>query len=274
MKPMISDPAFDFLCQLVHKHLGLQWDQSKKNLAYMRLHSRLTCLGISNFDEYCSFLQSPDGEAELQELFDAVTTNHTQFFREKQQLDYLQQKILAKWQTVPAYPNGRKIRAWSAGCSTGEEPYTLAMIFFETFGSHQDVRILASDISQRVLRHALEGIYGHESIMGIPKELVGKYFKKGNCADDVYYQVNNFIQDIIQFRMINLLDARFPIKVDLDLIFFRNVMIYFDKACQKKIIHRFRDHLRTGGYLCLGHSETILDVEGFSREKYNIYQKL
>lgn len=265
--PMLSDGEFAHLQKLVWTHLGFRWDQGKKHLAYTRLAKRLALLDFRNFGEYCRFLDTPASVSERQALFDAVTTNHTQFFRERPQLDFLSKVLLSRWSRAD------KIRLWSAGCSTGQEPYTLAILLMEAFGSNRDIRILASDINSAALNTAQAGIYHAEELTTVPLALRQKYFRTESGRGTHLFHVLPALQAWIQFRMINFQDHRYPIKVPLDLIFFRNVMIYFSPEVQRTLIKRLRDHLRPGGLLCLGHSETIADMTGFKANRHNIFEK-
>ena len=272
--PMLTDRTFDCLRRLVYQHIGLSWDRSKKELAYTRLRKRLQILNISDFRAYCDYIASDEGASELPKLFDAVTTNHTQFFREPIQLNFVRKTVIPQLQATGGVGGDRKVRVWSAGCSTGEEAYTLAALLLEGLDMDWDMRILASDISSSALQQAKTGRYEGNCTDLLPPGWWSKYFQTIEESDVLFCEARPALREIIQFRYINFFAARYPINTLFDIIFCRNVLIYFNKEDQKKIMCRLRDFLHPGGYLCLGHSETIHDLHMFQKHKFNVFQKI
>ncbi|MBF0353004.1 MAG: chemotaxis protein CheR [SAR324 cluster bacterium] len=264
---------FEQLRILVFKQIGIQWDTTKVDLAYTRLRRRLLTLGLQSFSQYIDYLKQ--NVAEYQQMINAVTTNTTEFFRENHQFDFLIQDFFPAIIENP--PAGRKLRIWSAGCSTGEEAYTLAMLTLENLGSRRmkewDTRILASDVSTSALQKAEEGFYTEDDVSKLPNLYVEKYFQKGRRHGEIVYRVDDSLRALIQFRIINFLAPEYPVKTLFDLIFCRNVLIYFNKETQGMLTQRFQNMLAPGGYLCLGHSESLQGLQGFIRLKYNIFQK-
>jgi len=212
---------------------------------------------------------------ELVRMLDAISTNKTSFFREEKHFDFLKQEVF------PTYVKGKnatgfhRLRFWSAGCSTGEEPYSLAMWLSECFGKNPraDVKILASDISTKVLAQAKRGVYPADSLEEIPASLVRRYFQRGYARQEGYFRVKTSLREMVEFRRLNLIEP-FPFKEVFNLILCRNVMIYFDKKTQQSLINKLYGCLVDGGYLLIGHSETLTGIE--HRLRYiqpSVYQK-
>lgn len=262
---------FEQIRELTYRVSGIQLPSGKELLVKSRLSKRLRMLGISGFKQYLSLVESDKTGQELAAMIELLTTNKTDFFREPQHFDYLQKHILCG---LPE--EKKKLRIWSAGCSTGEEPYTIAIVLSENLDkmTNVDVRILATDISARVLAVAKEGMYSAESLAGVPPELRRKYFvhTRGTTGSDCY-RVHSKLKSLVKFARLNLMSA-WPMKGPFDVIFCRNVMIYFNKETQRMLVRRFANLLEPGGYLFTGHSESLMGmVDSLHYVQPAIYQK-
>lgn len=255
----LPDDVFRLLRDFIHGYCGIFFDDGSKFLLERRLSRRLEQRQVKTFEEYYHFLRyDRKREEELAVLVDNLTTNETYFFRESPQLHAFTEEILPELRRTLA---ARKtLRIWSAGCSTGEEPYTIAILLLESGDWWRDwqVEIIGSDINQRVLHTARKGMYKKSAHRATSQEMLAKYFieeDKGN------YRIIDKVRELVSFSYLNLLD---PYKTSLisnmDLIFCRNVIIYFDKEAKKKVIGSFYDKLREGGYLLLGHSESLINI--------------
>lgn len=253
----LSGKDFSRLKEFIYTQCGINLTDAKRTMLEARLQKRLKMLGLQSFSLYCDYLFSRQGmEEELIQMIDVVTTNKTDFFREPAHFEYLSRKALPE-----LLQNGgprRAISAWSAGCSSGEEPYTLAMILRE-FGCK--FFILATDISTKVLEKAKLAIYEEEKVMPVPLELKRKYLLKSKDPQKKVYRIVQELRESISFRRLNFMDGDFGFREPMDIIFCRNVIIYFDKPTQEKLLNRFCDHLSPDGYIFMGHSETILGMD-------------
>ncbi|HBG47532.1 MAG TPA: chemotaxis protein CheR [Deltaproteobacteria bacterium] len=254
----LSDDDFQRLSSFIHKELGIKMPPAKKALLESRLQKRLRALGLKGFTEYCDLLFSPEGlSRELVQMLDLVTTNKTDFFRESHHFDFLSRTVLP----VIISETGPFVSVWSAGCSTGEEPYTISMVMSD-FASSQpsiglDFSVLATDISTRVLEYACKGVYKEERIAPVPEAVKRRYFLRSKDSSRELVRVCPEIRGKARFTRLNLMDETFPIEGRLDIIFCRNVIIYFNKETQERLFSKFCEYLRPGGYLFLGHSETL-----------------
>jgi len=219
-------------------------------------------LGLTSLSRYCDFLFSPEGIAnELVHMIDVVTTNKTDFYREPRHFEYLVKSALPE--LISRYGTGirKDLMIWSAGCSTGEEPYTLAMVLSEFAqrcpGFKLRYTILATDISTRVLEKAKSGIYEHEKVVPVPADQKRKYLLRGKDKKKGMVRISPEVRSAVRFRRLNFLEGSFGMREPMDIIFCRNVIIYFDRATQETLLNRFCEHLTSGGYVFLGHSETI-----------------
>jgi chemotaxis protein methyltransferase CheR len=251
----LTDAQFGDVCQLVHRLAGIYLKENKKALVRSRLMKRLRFLGLTSFDEYLSLLSAEKGKAEIGSMIDALTTNKTGFFRERAHFDYLTREVLPKL-------DKSKMRFWSAACSSGQEPYTLAIQLRESLPciDCMDVKILATDISLEMLKKARQGIYSRREITGIAPDLLHKYFIHQRRAGEESFQVKDELRRLITLGSINLM-APWPMKGPFDVIFCRNVMIYFDKTTQQRLVRRFWEILAPGGHLFVGHSEGLSAIE-------------
>lgn len=256
----LSNKEFQRLSEFVYERCGIRMPPTKKTLLEGRLRKRLNALGMESFEEYCGYLFSPGRmETECIHMIDVVTTNKTDFFREPAHFDYLMQKVLPELVNTHGMGIKTRLNVWSTACSTGEEPYTLAMVLSEYAQAIPDLRfhIIASDISTRVLEKAKCGIYEHDSIDPVPMALRKKYLLRGKDNKKGMVRITPELRSLINFRRINLMDQDYGIGDWVSVIFCRNVLIYFDKPTQEKVLGNLCETLIQGGYLFTGHSETL-----------------
>jgi chemotaxis protein methyltransferase CheR len=242
---------FDRISQLVYRLTGIHLPPDKQELVKARLTKRLRALRLKSFDAYMEYLKPDNSEGELVAMVEAMTTNKTSFFREPQHFDYLCRQI------VPRLKN-RRIRVWSAGCSSGEEPYSAAILLNEAIQDLGlwDISILATDLSSRMLVHARKGIYDTNRLQDVPPLQISKYFTCIETNPLRRYQVIEPLRRQVHFARLNLM-REWPMRGPFDVIFCRNVMIYFDKATQEQLVNRFWNLLKPGGHLFVGHSESL-----------------
>ncbi|MCB9500443.1 MAG: chemotaxis protein CheR [Deferribacteres bacterium] len=269
---------FTRMSQLIQNQFGIKMPQSKKIMLESRLRKRLRVLNMDSFGEYCDLLFSSKGlEVELIHLIDAVSTNKTDFFREAYHFDYLTDRILPRMGSGSSSGFSRKCRAWSAGCSTGEEPYTLAIVLSEFAKSYPgfDFSILATDVSKTVLSQAISGVYSHEQIEPIPMLLRKKYLLKSKVKERSLVKIASELRNRVEFRWLNFMDQDFGIKQSFDIIFCRNVLIYFDRPTQERLLLKLCNLLTAEGHIFLGHSESVhgLDLP-LTRIENTIYRKI
>jgi chemotaxis protein methyltransferase CheR len=239
-------------CAIVYDVAGIAMGEGKEGLVSSRLSKRVRELGLPGYPEYLARVEHDD--AELAEMVDRLTTNKTNFFRERAHFDWLRDRVL------PA-AGGRALRLWSAGCSSGEEPYTMAMVLHEATGGKPNANILATDISARMLAKARDAMYMPETVADVPPELVQRHFQPAKSeAGAERMQVREHLRRLVRFARLNLME-QWPIRGPFDAIFCRNVMIYFDRPTQERLVNRFHDLLVPGGHLFIGHSETLHAIE-------------
>ncbi len=260
----MSEEEFRLLRDLVYTHCGLWFDDQKSYLLEKRLMQRLAANQIKSFQEYYQFLRfNRKRDQELEGLMDLLTTNETYFFREEYQLkafsDEIIPEICESKNRNPGSLDNRTIRIWSAGCSTGEEPYTIAMLFMEMdFLKGWTIEITGTDISQRVLQYARRGVYGESAFRSTSEYFRNKYFEK---QPEGGYRISDSVRKLVTVNHLNLLDStRMRMLGSFDLIFCRNVIIYFDHAVKKKVVESFYQMLKGSGYLLLGHSESLMNI--------------
>jgi chemotaxis protein methyltransferase CheR len=261
--PTLTDKEFDSISLFIYEQCGIKMPPIKKTMLETRLRKRLRALKINKFSEYCDLVLNQKGfNDEIVHMIDVVTTNKTDFFREPSQFNYLAKVVLPELMDKYGIGIKRKCKVWSAGCSTGQEPYTLSIVLSEFAEQVQkfDFSILATDISTQVLEKAILGIYDIDCIEPIPFDLKRKYILKNKDRQKQIVRVSSELRKLVNFRRLNFMDADFGIAENMDVIFCRNVIIYFDKQTQEELITKLCDYLITGGYLFLGHSETILNM--------------
>ncbi len=243
-------------------HLGIKMPDVKKTMLQSRLQKRLRLLGMSSYEDYCDYvLDGPGREKELCHMIDAVTTNKTDFFREPKHFQYLVETALPEMIRSRLSPS--LFRFWSAGCSTGAEPYTLAMVL-DAFAAHMPrfrFSILATDISSRVLEEAVAGIYDAEMVRPVPMDLRKKYLLRSKDRSRPVVRIVPELRKKVRFARLNFMADVFGLEHDVQTIFCRNVLIYFDRPTQEKVINRLCRHLVPGGYLFVGHSETLQGLQ-------------
>jgi len=258
---------------LIYEKCGINLHDGKKELVSARLGKRLREGNFRSFAHYYDYVVTEDGGDELVRMIDSISTNLTYFFREDSHFQKLAE-VLPSLHAASGNKGTPRLRVWSAACSTGEEPYSTAIKVLETMnGMPVDVKILATDISTSVLKTAASGIYHAEKTKNIPPPLVRKYFQGGTGKWEGYYRVKNEIRELIEFKRFNLMEPP-PRGVNFDVIFCRNVMIYFDKQTQSSLVNRLSDSLVAGGYLFIGHSESLTGLN--HRLKYvepSVYRK-
>jgi chemotaxis protein methyltransferase CheR len=257
---VMSEKTFDRLSEFIHNFCGIKMPPAKKTMLEGRLRKRLRALGMRSFEEYCKFaLDGKGGQSEYIHMIDVVTTNKTDFFRESGHFDYLVEKVLPELLQSRGSGGGTRINVWSAGCSTGEEPYTLAMVLseFSERISRIDFSILATDISTSVLEKARRGVYEHEKVEPVALNLRRKYLLRGKGEKNDFVRIRPELRECVTFRRLNLLEDDYPFSEPMHIIFCRNVMIYFDRSTQEKLVKKFCAHLAPGGYFFTGHSETL-----------------
>lgn len=270
----LKDIEYERISRLVYEHCGINLHEGKKELVKARLGKRLREGNFKSFGEYYRYVTTDDGTAELISMIDSLSTNLTCFFREESHFHKLHNIIKLMVKTSNQEKLSEKLRIWSAGCSTGEEAYSLAMTVCESLnGLSGDVKIMATDISTRVLQTARKGIFGKERLNNVPPPILKKYFQRGFGTYEGQFLIKKNIADMVQFSIFNLMNTP-PPDYRFDIIFCRNVMIYFDKATQEALVKRFHKCLNRAGYLFVGHSESLT---GLSHElKYiepSVYRK-
>lgn len=276
--PALNDAEFQELVTIIYDKTRIQMSEHKRALVSSRISKRIRALKLKSFAEYIDYVKNSSDTEELTNFINAVTTNKTDFFREIKHFEYMKNTFLPLWEQ--AFKEGRvnNLRIWSAACSTGEEPYTIGMTLHEYFGDRYDkydIKILASDIDTNVLAHARTGIYKDETVDPIPDNILKKYFLKGTGKNDGLYKVKNILQKDLFFRQLNFKDHDFDIHTKFDLIFCRNVIIYFDKEFQKELFTKFYGYMKEDSFVFIGHSETLFGIsDKFKYVSSNIYKKI
>lgn len=272
----LSQEDFVKLSNFIYRESGIKMPPVKRIMLQSRLQKRLKELRMTTFKEYCNYVFSKEGlNNEIIHMLDVVSTNKTDFFREPVHFDFLSSTIL------PAYYSDSKskkqFKIWSAGCSSGEEPYTIAIVLFEFLESHPgfDFSILGTDISTRILQNAIDAVYKEDKVIGVPLELKKRYFLKSKDRQNPTVKMGPQLRSKVRFERLNFMDNSYLINDSFDVIFCRNVLIYFDRETQESVINKICTKLSTGGYFFLGHSESILNMNvPLKQLKPTIYQKI
>ncbi len=254
----MSDKTFVRFSAFIQNELGIKMPDIKKTMLQARLRKRLRAVGMNDFEEYYKYVFSPEGRhIELFHMIDVVTTNKTDFFREPKHFDYLTQVFLPEFIRRSDKDAPKHLKVWSAGCSTGEEPYTLAMVLSDAAERLPNFTfsILGTDVSTRVLETAANGIYEHDRVEPVPMPFRRKYLLRNKEKNLV--RVAPALRNAIKFKRLNLMDKEFWLAEKVDLVFFRNVMIYFDRTTQEQVLSRMCKHIVRNGYIFIGHSETL-----------------
>lgn len=254
----LSKRNFEALSKFIYSYSGIKMPLSKSTMLEGRLRRRLRVTGIATFDDYCDYLFNQGGiEREAIYLIDVVTTNKTDFFREPKHFDYMRDVALGD---ILRQFSERRLRIWSSACSTGAEPYTLAMVmsdYLQSQAPDRDYFILATDLSTDVLQKAQKGIYSSDMMAPVPPEMMRRYVMRATNAHRQEMRVAPALRQKVGFARMNLMDAKYPIGDPMHIIFCRNVLIYFDKQTQAQVLTRLCNSLAPGGYLFIGHSETV-----------------
>lgn len=259
----ISEAEFTQLRDYIYKQCGIYVADNRKYLLENRLANRLKQLNLKNFNEYYYFLQyDPGKNSEINKLFEVITTNETSFYRNPPQLSVFQARILAEVVEALRKQGTKKLRIWSAGCSTGEEPYTLGMVMNDFAANHPGFHfaIMASDISLDVLRHASRAVYTMDKVEPVPLPMKKKYLLRSRDPRKALVRIAPELREKVRFRRLNFMEP-FDFRHQLDIIFCRNVVIYFDRPTQEKLFKRFCEKITPGGYLFIGHSESLTGIE-------------
>ena len=276
--PKLSKNDFQRIGGFIQSNFGIKMPDSKRMMIESRLRKRLKSLGIDSYSGYCDYLFSQQGQVnELQSFIDVVTTNKTDFFREPDHFTYLSNKALPQLVNLHGTGGHKTFNVWSSACSKGDEPYTLAMVLSDYISTHRgcDFRILATDISTQVLDYARKGVYPHANIDPVPMGLRKKYLLKSKNNNEELVRIIPELREKISFKQLNLIAGDFQKYKVMDIIFCRNVIIYFDHATSFLLVQRLCNKLRKGGYLFMGHSE-LLDCNALPLTQVapTIYQKI
>jgi len=257
----LSTEAYRALSALVYQHSHIRLGPDKQPMLANRLRKRLRALGLVSYDAYCAVLRSEHGAEEIEQLVDLISTNHTRFFREPEHFTFLTNRILPE--VVPRLAaEGSSLRVWSAAASSGEEPYTMAIVLADYFRAHAsfDWQVEASDISHRMLDQAERGIYPLDPRHALPPELLRRYFQRGVGDHAGNCRVKAELRERVRFRRVNLFQAEYPVPREQHVIFCRNVMIYFDPSSRATLVQKLTRQLAPGGFLVIGHSESLLGI--------------
>lgn len=268
---LMTDDNFDVISQLAHRYTGIVLGQHKRDMIYGRLARRIRSLGLSNFSQYCELIADVES-TEVSFFINAITTNLTSFFREPHHFEFLKNTALATIKDKKHH--NKRLRVWSAGCSTGEEPYSLSIVLNESIDmALWDCKILATDLDSNVLNHGIEGVYDIIRIDTLSEQRKKKWFFRDSQNPEVV-KVKPVLQQCLRFKRLNLLEP-WPMKGRFDIIFCRNVVIYFNKETQRILFDRFADILEEGGFLFIGHSESLHKVTSrFELLGKNVYRKI
>ena len=257
----LKNSDFEKISRLVYEQCGIFLHEGKKELVKARLSKRLRAGGYKSFTDYYHYVTTSEGTEELISMIDSISTNLTSFFREESHFVRLRHILLANLEKSDHRGAQKSFKIWSAGCSTGEEPYTLAITISEAVGQRPlDASILATDISTKVLRIAEAGIYAQDRTKGIALPILKKYFQVGTGNSEGYLRIKSDLKKMITFQRFNLMD-NFHLQNTYDVIFCRNVMIYFDKNTQNVLVNKFYESLKSGGYFFVGHSESLTGLK-------------
>jgi chemotaxis protein methyltransferase CheR len=262
---------FDLLRRLVNEQTGITLSDHKQEMLYSRLSRRLRALNLDSFSNYYHLLKEEGGE-ELVHFINAVTTNLTAFFREPHHFSFLTQQLFPKLREEKH--DTKRVRIWSAGCASGEEPYSIAIVVKEFFPHDWDIKILATDLDSSMIERGGRGVYEVERVSGISEERLSRWFRKGKGAQTGKVHISPELQEMVVFKQLNLMRP-WPLQGPLDIIFCRNVVIYFDKETQRVLFDRFANLLKLDGFLFVGHSENLFQLTTrFQLQQQTIYKKI
>ena len=271
----LSEHDFRKVRDCVHELVGINLNEGKKELVVARLSKRIRQLGMKSVGDYLDYVREEQTQQELITMLDALSTNLTSFWRESQHFEYIAKVTMPRLIERAKQTDKLQIRAWSAGSSSGEEPYSLAMVILAALDRpiRWDIKLLATDLSTRMLAIAREGVYSPERVKPLPQDLRSRYLIAEDSAVGKRFRVAAEIKSIVTFARLNLMES-WPMRGPMDFIFCRNVMIYFDKPTQAKLVRRFYDLLKPGGTLLIGHSESLTGIEhSFRYVRPTVYEK-
>ena len=265
MKPpsiMIRREDYEFIRTLVYDYSRINLGPDKQELVSARIGKRLRALSLPNISAYCELLRRPEGDDELSNLIDVISTNHTFFFREPAHFEYLERHVVPEFTSEKSPHRRNPFRIWSAASSSGEEVYSVAILLAEVGATKPgwQWQLEATDISTRILKRAREAIYPEETVAKVRPELIKKYFQRGVGPQEGNFRVKPDLAGRVTFRHLNLLGPAYPFTEPFQVIFCRNVMIYFDRATQEELVRRLSERLVPGGYLMVGHSESLTGI--------------
>lgn len=257
-RPM-KESEFRRFSRFIHSECGIKMPPTKRTMLQARIQKRLRALGMTSFTEYCDYVFGPEGRGEVVNMIDVVTTNKTDFFREPAHFDFMVDSALPE--LINTYGAGltKPLRVWSAGCSTGEEPYTLGMVLSSYAENCEgfSYRLMATDISTRVLEHAMRGIYDERVVEPVPMAMRKKFLLRSKDRGSRRVRIRSVLRSAVSFKRLNLMDKSYGMREKVDIIFCRNVIIYFDQPTQETLLKKLCGCLRDGGYIFMGHSETL-----------------
>jgi chemotaxis protein methyltransferase CheR len=256
----MRDSEFEFICGLVYERSRISLGPDKRELVSARLGKRLRATKLPSVGEYCRLLQSPDAGQELSDLIDVISTNHTFFFRENAHFDFLRDRAVPEMMARARAEGWSRFQVWSAACSSGEEPYSIAMTLADCLG-HWPWHIFATDISHRILLKAQAATYREEAVSKLPPGFARTHFQKGFGPQEGNYRLRPALREHVTFSQLNLLTSEPPTQDPFHVIFCRNVMIYFDRPTQEELIARLVRRIVPGGYLFVGHAESLANVK-------------
>jgi len=272
----LTEADFRFLARHVQDLTGIVIHERKREMLYARLSSRLRSLNLTTFRDYCSYISGPRGGAEIGAMINAITTNLTHFFRESHHFEHLRDVVFSTHAAKPRPSGKQPLRVWSAGCSSGEEPYSIAMTArsMPSDFSRWDLRILATDLDTNMVEKAEAGRYRVADAEGIPPRLAAKFTEQVSTPAGLEVCMRDDLKQLIAFRQLNLLDD-WPMRGQFDAIFCRNVMIYFDQPTKTRLVDRYADFLHLGGWLYIGHSESLSRIsDRFQAAGRTIYRRV
>lgn len=256
----MRESEFDFIRKLVYERSRINLSPDKRELVSARLGKRLRAMRLTSVTDYCRILRGPDSEGELANLIDAISTNHTFFFRENSHFDFLRQTVIPEMKARAPKEKWPRLHIWSAACSSGEEPYSIAITLAEAL-TGWPWHIEATDISHRILDKARAGIYRDETVDRLPGMTIQTHFQRGFGPQDGNYRVKAPLRAQVTFRHLNLLEGEPPFNEPFHVIFCRNVMIYFDRPTQEELVNKLTKRLVPGGYLFVGHAESLTGIQ-------------
>lgn len=269
----MRESEFEFIRTLVYQRSRIHLTRDKRELVSARLGKRLRATNRRSVGDYCELLRAPGADEELGHLIDAISTNHTFFFREQAHFDFLREKIVPEMTARARTERWPRLRVWSAACSSGEEPYSIAMVLASCAGDWP-WQIEATDVSRRVLARAQRGVYPGETVQRLPAPLVRTCFQRGFGPQEGNYRVVPELRARVTFHHLNLLDGEPPFTEPFQVIFCRNVMIYFDRPTQEELVARLTRRLVPGGYLLVGHAESLTHLpHGLRLLRPAVYQR-